>query len=291
MEKVVIISRINEYTMRDKNPNVPYSPEEIANQALECWREGASILHYHARDPKTGEPSSKTELYAEVIQRVRAKSDMILFPTLGGPFFSPEDRTAHLIELAKDPSLKPEIAPIDMGSINMDLYDPQAKRFMTEEFTYMNTTKTLKYFANTMRSLKIKPMLVQWSVGHIRATLKFLEMGLFQEPLFIELIIGAESSPYFHPPTVKGIEAYLNFIPKNLKYEWDIVGFGVDLLSLVEPIIERGGHLHLGLGDYGFPELGTPTNAEVTAEAVKKVRKYGRDVATPDEVRTAMGLV
>jgi len=63
MTNLIIDVRINEYTLRKDNPNVPYSPEEIANQALECSREGASILHYHARDPQTGAPSSDVKLY------------------------------------------------------------------------------------------------------------------------------------------------------------------------------------------------------------------------------------
>ena len=68
---------INEYTMRDANPNVPYSPAEIATQALECWREVASIIHYHARDPQTGAPASDPQLYEDTGHRIKDKSDLI----------------------------------------------------------------------------------------------------------------------------------------------------------------------------------------------------------------------
>ena len=80
-DKLIIDVRINEYAMRDPNPHVPYSPEEIADQALECWREGASIIHYHARDPRTGAPSADPALYAETVRRIRQKSDLIVMPT------------------------------------------------------------------------------------------------------------------------------------------------------------------------------------------------------------------
>ena len=81
--KIIIEVRINEYTMRDANPNVPYSPAEISTQALECWREGASIIHYHARDPQTGVPESDPHLYADTVHRIRNKRDLITMPTLG----------------------------------------------------------------------------------------------------------------------------------------------------------------------------------------------------------------
>jgi uncharacterized protein (DUF849 family) len=127
--KVIIEVRINEYTMREPNPNVPYSPEEIASQALECWREGASIIHYHARDPQTGAPSADPKLYAETVRRIKEKSDLITVPTLGAWWMpSPESRIAHIVEMAKDPLTKPELGPIDMATGNVDLFDPAAKR-------------------------------------------------------------------------------------------------------------------------------------------------------------------
>lgn len=95
--KVIIEVRINEYTMRDANPNVPYSPAEIATQALQCWREGASIIHYHARDPHTGAPASDPQLYADTVRRIKEQSDLISMPTLGAWWMpSPQDRIAHI---------------------------------------------------------------------------------------------------------------------------------------------------------------------------------------------------
>ena len=78
--KVIIEVRINEYAMRDANPNVPYSPEEISTQALECWREGASIIHYHARDSKTGAPASDAKLYADTVRRIKEKATLLRCP-------------------------------------------------------------------------------------------------------------------------------------------------------------------------------------------------------------------
>jgi len=164
--KVIIEVRINEYTLRDHNPHVPYSPEEIASQALECWREGAAIIHYHAREPKTGAPSADPKLYAETVRRIKEKSDLLTMPTLGAwSLPSPEARIAHIVEMANDPLTKPELGPIDMATGNVDMFDPETKRFKTTETVYMNTTKTWQFFAETMKSVGVKPVQALWHIG------------------------------------------------------------------------------------------------------------------------------
>jgi 3-keto-5-aminohexanoate cleavage enzyme len=246
---LIIDVRINEYTLRDNNPHVPYSPEEIANQALECWREGASILHYHARDPKTGVPSSDVKLYAEVARRVKEKSDMLIFPTLGAwTLPSPAARIAHIVEMAKDPTTKPDLAPLDIASSNVDMFDATAKRFTTDEVVYINTTKTLQYFAETLKAAGVKPMQGLWNISSIRTTQAFVEMGLFQEPLYMEIGLTEGGVLAGHPGTVKGLEAFLDFMPHNLRHEWAVVCYGGNLLPLVGAAIERGGHIAIGLG-------------------------------------------
>jgi uncharacterized protein (DUF849 family) len=292
MDKLIIDVRINEYTMRDENPNVPYSPEEIASQALECWREGASILHYHARDPKTGAPSADVRLYAEVTRRVKEKSDMLILPTLGAwTLPSPEARIAHIVEMAKDPRTKPDMAPIDMGTSNVDMYDAKARRFKTEETVYLNTTKTLRYFAETINAVGVKPMQALWNVGSIRTTLAFVEMGLFQEPLYMEVALMEGGILSGHPGTVKGMEAFLDFLPNHVRCEWAVLCYGGNLLPLVGAAIERGGHISIGLGDYHYRELETPTNARLISRVAQMAREMGRDIATPEETRKALGLL
>jgi len=83
MQKLIIEVRVNEGITKDENPHVPYSPEEIADSAIDCWRQGASVVHYHARDPETGAPSADVELYADVVRRIKKESDLITMPTLG----------------------------------------------------------------------------------------------------------------------------------------------------------------------------------------------------------------
>jgi len=289
--KVIIEVRINEYAMRGHNPNVPYSPEEITTQALECWREGASIIHYHARDPKNGAPASDPKLYAETVRCIKDKSDLITMPTLGAWWMpSPEARIAHIIEMAKHPTTTPEFGPIDMATSNVDTYDPEAKRFTTTETVYMNTTKTWQYFAETMKSVGVKPIPALWNIPSIRATQAFVDMGIFQEPLYCELVLTENWLLAGHPGTVKGMEAFLDFLPTKTNWQWSVLCVGGNLFLVAAAAMERGGHIAIGLGDYPYPELEFPTNARLVARVAQLARDMGREIATPAEARQILGL-
>lgn len=290
-EKVIIEVRINEYAMRQPNPNVPYSPEEIAQQSLECWREGASIIHYHARDPKTGAPASDPKLYAETVRRIKEKSDLITMPTLGAWWLpSVEARIAHIVEMAKDPMTKPDFGPIDMATSNVDTYDPTNKQFKTTETVYVNTTKTWQYFAETMKSVGVKPITALWNIPSIRATQAFLEMGLFTEPLYSELVLTEDWLLAGHPGTIKGLEAFLEFMPKGIQWNWSVLCVGGNLFAVAAAAMERGGHISIGLGDYPYPELEMPTNARLVSRIAQLARDMGREIATPEEARQMLGL-
>ncbi len=290
-EKVIIEVRINEYAMRQPNPNVPYSPEEIAQQSLECWREGASIIHYHARDPKTGAPATDPKLYAETVRRIKEKSDLITMPTLGAWWLpSVEARIAHIVEMAKDPMTKPDFGPIDMATSNVDTYDPTNKQFKTTETVYVNTTKTWQYFAETMKSVDVKPVTALWNIPSIRATQAFLEMGLFTEPLYSELVLTEDWLLAGHPGTIKGLEAFLEFMPKGIQWNWSVLCVGGNLFAVAAAAIERGGHISIGLGDYPYPEMEMPTNARLVSRIAQLARDMGREIATPEEARQMLGL-
>src|SRR5689334_10658853 len=117
--------------MRDGNPNVPWTPDEIAQDAAEIRAAGASILHFHARQPD-GSPAHDYDTYAATIRGIRQASDLLVHSTLGQITVQGDAaRIAHILRLAEDPALKPEFASMDIGSTNIDVYDPEAKRFAT----------------------------------------------------------------------------------------------------------------------------------------------------------------
>jgi 3-keto-5-aminohexanoate cleavage enzyme len=291
MDKLIIEVRINEYASRKENANVPFSAEEICDSALRCWREGASIIHYHARDPKSGAPSSKTEIYADTARRIKDKSDLLVMPTLGAwTLPSPEARMSHIIEMAKDPATKPDFAPIDMGTSNVDMYDARKRRFLSDETVYMNTTRTLRYFAETIRASEVRPVAVLWSVPAIRTTQAFVETGFFEPPVYAEIVLTEGGLLAGNPGSVRGLEAIIDFIPADLQCHWTVMCVGGNLFPIIGAAIERGGHIAIGLGDYPYAELGTPRNADLVERVAEMARAIGRDVATPAETRKVLGL-
>ncbi|QYU67108.1 3-keto-5-aminohexanoate cleavage protein [Leptolyngbya sp. 15MV] len=292
MRKLIIEARVNEYMMREQgNPNVPYSPAEIAKEALACREAGAAVLHFHARKPD-GAPDHAAESYADTVRRIRAVSDILVHPTLGYVTLeaAPEARIAHILEMAKDPRGAPHFAPMDMGSLNVDRYNAQARRFESQELVYRNSTGTLTHFARAIRGAGLKPYLVSWNIGFTRYIGAFMDMGLLEEPGYLCFCLTDNTFLGGHPGTLRGLQAHLDFLPEGRRIEWTVVNFGGNLFALAAPIIAQGGHISIGLGDYTYHELGQPTNAELVRRVAEIARELGREVATPDEATAILGM-
>lgn len=292
MRKLIIEARVNEYMPREQgNPNVPYSPAEIAADAVACREAGAAVLHFHSRRPDGG-PEHAAGSYAETVALIRARSDILVHPTLGYVTLdaSGETRLAHILDMAADEATAPHFAPMDMGSVNVDRYNAQARRFETTDQIYKNSTGTLTYFAENLREAKIKPYLVAWNIGFTRYMSAFLDMGLLDEPAYLCFCLTDNTFLGGHPGTLKGLQAHLDFLPPDRRVEWTVCNFGGNLFALAAAIISQGGHISIGLGDYTYGELGQPTNADLVARVAAIARELGREVATPDEAKRILAM-
>jgi uncharacterized protein (DUF849 family) len=286
VKKMILEARINEYAMRDPNPHVPWTADEIAETAARCRAEGAAIVHFHARGGD-GSPLHTVEAYAKIIRKIRSKSDILVHPTLG--WFSNDHDPAGRIEcvttLATDPATKPDIAPIDTGSTNLEEYDPAARTFAHADRVYINRTDTLELYAREFRRSGIKPQIVCWSVGFMRRAFALMDMGLVPEPAYFLLNMTDGQYLTGHPGTPEGLQAHLQFLPSGRRIEWVANIVGGNLLDLAEMAARRGGHLAPGIGDYPYVELGCPSNEEVVRMAARTVRAAGRELAKPEDVR------
>lgn len=292
VRKLIIEARVNEYMMREQgNPNVPYTPEEIARDSVACREAGAAILHFHARKPD-GAPDHAAASYADTVRRIRAGSDILVHPTLGYVTLdsTPEERLAHVLDMAKNPATAPHFAPMDMGSLNVDRYNAQARRFETTNLVYRNATATLTHFAENIRAAGLKPYLVSWNIGFTRYVGAFMDMGLLAEPGFLCFCLTDNTFLGGHPGTLRGLQAHLDFLPEGRHIEWTVVNFGGNLFALAAAIIAQGGHISIGLGDYTYHELGQPTNAALIRRIAEIARELGREVASPDEARAMLGI-
>lgn len=288
--RVVIEVRANEYTGRDPNPHVPWSPDELAADAEACREAGASVLHFHARDPRTGAPRWDTGAYADVIRAVRARTDVLCNPTLGASTVpDPAERVRHIPELAADPATRPDLAPVDLGSFNIDPYDASTRAFRTEDLVYATSVAGLRHEIETIRHAGVAVQAVLWTVGSARLLGAFCDMGVLASPVYAQVTLS-DGWLSTHPGTVRGMQTLVEFLPDDHPVHWSVSCYGGNLLRLVAAAIEQGGHVSIGLGDHHYGELGRPTNAELVAEVVRIARSFGRTPATPDEVRAALGV-
>jgi 3-keto-5-aminohexanoate cleavage enzyme len=284
MKKLIIEVRMNEAAKKADNPNVPYTPDEIVADALACAEAGATAVHFHARNAD-GAESNRIEDYRQILAGVRAKSDVMVHPTLG--LFhgaDPDQRLAHIRDLSENSNLKPDIAPLDMGSNNVDRWDLEAGDFRGEGFVYRNTTADLRVMAERLKAWGVKPEIALWNVANGRLMGRFIDAGLLKEPVLAVLTLGGEEHPWGHPATSAGLRAYVDNLPDR-RIEWTVLGHGANLVRLAPEIIALGGHISIGLGDYAYAEFGRPSNAELVRRVAEIARTMGREVATPREAR------
>ena len=290
MKKLIIEVRINEYAMRDENPHVPWTPEEIGREARAIQDAGASIVHFHAR-AADGSPAHGLEDYAAPIRAIRANSDLMINPTLGQITKGGKlERISHIQAFANDPILKPEIVGLDPGSTNIDIFDQQNRRFVSDGKVYVNSHETLIAFTERFRTLGIKAALACWSIPFLRSAAALMDMDLVAEPGYILFVHGEGGQLGAHPATPEGLRAYTDHLPKNRKHEWTVCCKSGNLFPIALSAIAQGGHIAIGIGDYAYPELGYPTNAQLVQEIVKLAKTVGREVATPAEARSILGI-
>ena len=291
MDELIIDVRLNEYAPRDRNPHVPFAPGEIAASAAACRDEGAAIAHFHARDPQSGAASTDPALYCEIARALRGATDLALLPTLGaGVATDVGVRLAHVVEMGRDPGTRADLAPLDLVTTNLTVYDARERRFRSDDRTYANTVRTLRALSEGVRAAGARPVPVAWNVGSLRLIEPLLETGVLIEPLYVELTLTGGGILDGHPPTRRGLEALVDFLPQEVDLEWAVLCVGDSLLELAEPVLELGGHFALGLGDHPYAELGAPTNADVVRQVVERARACGREPAGPEATRRRLGL-
>jgi 3-keto-5-aminohexanoate cleavage enzyme len=289
-KKLIIMARINEYMSRDKNPHVPFTPDEIAQTAVDCEAAGASIIHFHARNPD-GSPSYDPATYLEIVQKIRLRSKVLIDSTLGqNTIKGDENRSAHIVEMGKNPEARADMAAVDVGSTNIDAYDWVNKRFFTTDRTYVNTIQTCMFLAERMHAAGVKPHLTCWTIPFLRTAEALMDMGVFREPSYVQFTFCEGGIIGGHPCTIDGALAFANMLPLKKKTEWTVTCKEGNLLPAAAVALERGGHVSPGIGDYTYPELGYPTNAKLVEFFANLGRAFGREIASPAETRVMLGL-
>ena len=272
-----------------RSEHVPVTPEEIAQDAIEAARAGASVVHIHVRDVETGQGSRDVALYREVVRLVRESDvDPVINLTagMGGDLFlDPGEPTKQLPgtdlvnaleRLAHVEELRPEICTIDCGSLN----------FGEGSQLYVSTPDMLREGAARIKELGVKPEMEIFDTGNLWFANIMVEEGLIAPPPLYQLCMGI---PYGAPVNAGLLQAMVHMLPQGA--QWTSFAIGRDQLPWVAQSVLLGGHVRIGLEDNLYLSKGVKaTNAQLTERAIQIVNDLGSSVATPDEAREILQL-
>lgn len=281
------------------SPHLPFAPEDIARQSIEAAAAGATVLHLHARDPATGQPSADPAHYAAFLPRIAAECDAVINLTTGGSaIMTLDDRLAAPLRFA------PEMCSLNMGTMNFALYPmaekPRDWRFDWEEPFLRNSDDLV--FKNTPRDIAaVLARLGQergarfefecYDISHLYMLRHFVDRGLVTAPLFIQFVFGVLGGMGPDHATLDHMVALADKLFGD-SYRFSVLAAGRWQIPMAEHAIRLGGHVRVGLEDSLMIESGTLATSN--AQQVKKVRGLieaaGRPVATPDEAREMLGL-
>jgi len=287
VDKLIIEAAINEQSSKDVNPNVPYSAEECAADALRCAAAGASIVHFHARDPRSGALLSLgTETYATALRMIRAeRSDLLVYPT-----YTMDDRFSHVEALAADPTVQLRCATIDPGAMNFSRYDPATGEIRGDNPFVVTHADSARFF-DICKRFGLRYGLVVREPGHVRTVVAYYRSGLIGGPILFRLNL-ADDMLFGLPPSPAAVETYRRLVPADVPHAWMAYTYGPSHWAMNQHAVTSGGHVRTGLGDHPVDVDGsTPTNEAMVRRVVDLAAAAGRDVATPAEAVAVLGSV
>lgn len=274
-----------------KSPHVPRSPKQIAESAIEAAKAGAAIVHCHVRDPETGAPSRRNDLYREVTERIRdAEVDVVLNLTagmggdmifgnteqplplnpVGTDMVGATERVSHVAECL------PEICTLDCGTMNFSLGD----------YVMTNTPSMLRAMGKMMTDLGVRPEIEAFDTGHLWFAKQLVEEGVIEDPVLIQLCMGI---PWGAPDDLNTFMAMVNNVPSN----WTFSAFSIGRNAMAYPAatVLAGGNVRVGLEDNLYVGKGQlATNAQLVDKAVNVIESMGARVIGPAEVREKLKL-
>ncbi len=276
---------------QDRSPHVPRSPRQIAESAIDAARAGAAIVHCHVRDPDTGAPSRRLDLYREVTERIRESgTDVVLNLTAGmggditfGPVETPlpvnaagTDMVGATERVAHIAACLPEICTLDCGTMN----------FAEADYVMTNTPGMLRAMGRMMTGFGVKPEIEVFDTGHLWCAKQLVDEGVLDDPALVQLCMGV---PWGAPDDLNTFMAMVNNVPKD--WTFSAFALGRNQMAYVAAAVLAGGHVRVGLEDNLWLGKGQlATNAQLVERAAGIVERMGARVMTPQQVRERLGL-
>ena len=280
------------------SPYLPVTPQEIAEAAIGAAKAGAAIVHLHARNPKDGSPTQDPNLFRQFAGSIKAASDVVLnFTTGGAPTMSIEERLQPALQL------KPEVASLNMGSMNFGLYE-MLGRYKdlkhawerpylagSDDRIFKNTFKDIAYILESCASNETRFEIECYDIGHLYTAAHFLDRKLVRPPLFIQSVFGIRGGIGGHPEDVIHMKRTADRLFGDAYY-WSVLGAGRNQMAIAAQAAVMGGNVRVGLEDslwLGRGQLAR-SNAEQVSKARRILEELGLAVATPDDARQMLKL-
>jgi 3-keto-5-aminohexanoate cleavage enzyme len=269
---------------RDQCPAIPYTPEEYAAEARRAIDEGASQIHIHARTPD-GTPSYEIEDFRAITEAILAEvGDVIINYSTGAIGVPVEKRLEYLREL------KPDVAALNMSSMNYAKYSRRRKDFVFKA-VFENSFDLIAQFMQEMIDHGIQPEHECFDAGHVANLDPFLDMGMLTPPLQISLVMGVNGGIRPNPRNVAFMADQIPDGPEGPN-NWQVIGVSRDQWKLLAASLDLGGNVRAGLEDNLYLPNGemAKSNGELIAKARQMAEDIGRRAATVDEARDMLGL-
>ena len=274
MRKIIItVAPTGPMLSKKEHPNVPLTPEEIAQTAYECYNEGAAIVHVHARD-ETGQNTQRAEVYKRIHELIRAKCNIVQHFTTGN-VDDPEERIGSL-------DAQPDMASLNVASL-MRTMGPYAGT------CWANPRSQIEHYAEEMLKRNIKPEIEMYNNGNFNEMENLIEKGLIAKPYYINFVFNM---PY--QGTMRAVPenlfSMIRLLPKDSVFSVTCIGRDQPVFSTLSMC--AGGNCRVGFEDniyYSKGEL-AKSNAQLVARAARIARELGLEIATPDDAREILGI-
>ena len=269
MQPVIITAAIvGAELTRDQQPYLPVSPHEIIAAAIECYEAGASIIHIHVRDAE-GNSTQDAAIFREVVEGIRARSDVITQVSTGGAVWMSADERLQSVEC------RPDMATLTTGTVNFG------------DSVFVNNRGLVETFARRLQDYGIVPEIEIFDAGMLDEAMRLLNMGLITEPLQFDFVMGV-------PGGIGAEPAHLMHLVRSLSpgSTWSVAGIGWHQLTLGTIALAMGGNVRVGFEDNIYYRKGqlAKTNAELVARIVRIAHELDRPIATPSQAREMLQL-
>ena len=280
------------------SPHLPVSAREIEEAAVGAVEAGAAIVHLHARDPRDGRPSQDVELFREFVGSIKRRCGGVINLTTGGAqTMTVEERLQPALKL------KPEVASLNMGSMNFALYPMLAKykdfkhawepQYLesTRDSLFRNTFKDIEYILRSCADNGTRFEFECYDTAHLYNLAHFVDRGLVKGPLFVQTVFGILGGIGTHPDDVAHMKRTADRLFGD-QFVWSVLGAGRYQMSIAAQSAAGGGNVRVGLEDSLWD--GPGQLAQSNADQVRRVRGIleglSLEIATPDQARQILGL-